>query len=291
MAQADPPPVSTLQVNRGDPAVEAQWRAVLSGDHEGNQSLRRMRRVFRRLPSSPRCKLCYAPYAAPFGPIMQLFGYGPWDKNPSLCGACMRGLEQDLGGAEVELTMLFADLRGSTELAERLPALAYRTMVNAFYAVAARHINQAGGVIDKYLGDGTFALFIPGFTGPDHASRAVNAAKALMLSTADASELPPEARPLPLGIGVHTGTAYVGVLGKAGGLLDFTALGDAVNLTQRLSTAAAARELLLSEEAREAAGVPTAGLGARELELKGIGRRVKAWSAVSDPASVESATA
>jgi adenylate cyclase len=215
---------------------------------------------------------------APFGPVLDLFGFGPWDKNPSLCGSCMRSLEKGLGGAEVELTMLFADLRGSTELAERLPAAVYRHLVNGFYGVAARHINESGGMVDKYLGDGVLALFIPGFSGPDHASLAVSAARGMLRDTAEASWLPHDQRPLALGIGVHTGLAYVGVLGKAGGLLDFTALGDAVNLTQRLSSAAAGRELLISEETRKAANITDAGLESRQLQLKGISRPVAAWA-------------
>jgi adenylate cyclase len=283
MADADPPPDVELQVNEVDPRAEAEWRAMLSGDHQGNRSLQRLRRVFKGLPSNPRCKLCYAPYGAPFGPVLNLLGYGPWDKNPSLCGACMRQLEKDLGGAEVELTMLFADLRGSTELAERLPAAIYRKMVNAFYAVAARHVNDAGGMVDKYMGDGILALFIPGFGGPDHAASAIVAARSILRDTEHAAAFPAEARPLPLGIGVHTGLAYVGVLGRTGSLLDFTALGDAVNLTQRLSTVAGSRELLISEEARTAAGVATEGLQARQLDLKGISRPVTAWVATAEP--------
>jgi adenylate cyclase len=225
-----------------DPEGDARWRAVLTGDYDANPALRGLRPLFRHLPSDPRCKLCFAPYGAPFGPIIRRLGFGPWDKNPSLCGTCLRLMERHLGGAEVELTMLFADLRGSTELAERIPAASYRGLVNSFYAIAARDIKDCGGVINKYLGDGVFALFVPGFSGPDHAQQGIEAARHLLRHTDATLELPVEASPLPLGIGVHTGTAYVGVMGKAGDLLDFTALGDVVNLTQRLSSAAAGRE-------------------------------------------------
>ena len=84
--------------------------------------------------------------------------------------------------------------------------------------------------------------------------------------------------PLPVGIGVHTGTAYVGVVGNSGELTDFTALGDAVNVTERLSSAAAARELLISDAALTASGYSTDGLSRRDLELKGVARPVAAWS-------------
>src|SRR5947208_3456095 len=164
MAQPEPkPPVAR------DPEGDDRWRAVLTGDYDANPALRGLRPIFRHLPSSPRCKLCFAPYGRPFGPVVRMLGFGPWEKNPSLCGACLRVMERHLGGAEVELTMLFADLRGSTELAEHMRAAAYRGLVNRYYAIAARDIKDFGGVINKYLGDGVFALFIPGFSGPDHA--------------------------------------------------------------------------------------------------------------------------
>lgn len=190
----------------------------------------------------------------------------------------MRLMERHLGGADVELTLLFADLRGSTEMAERMTAAAHRSLVNRYYAIAARDINECGGLVDKYLSDGVFALFVPGFSGPDHARRGIEAARSILRDTDTAAGLLTEAKPLPLGIGLHTGTAYVGFMGTPGDLLDFTALGDAVNLAQRMSSAAASRELLISDDAQSAAGREPTGLERRELQLKGIGRTVVAWS-------------
>ena len=158
-----------------------------------------------------------------------------------MCGACIRRMERHLGGADVELTLLFADLRGSTELAGELTATDYRRLVNGFYAVAARDIEASGGIVNKYLGDGVFAIFVPGFSGSDHAQLGIDAARRILHDTDALARLQPGGKPLAVGIGLHTGTAYVGVLGEAGHLLDFTALGDAVNLTERLSSAAAAR--------------------------------------------------
>jgi adenylate cyclase len=268
---------------RTDQAANERWRGILAGDSP-NSTLRRLRRVFRHLPSDPRCKLCYAPYAAPFGPLIGRLGFGPWEKNPSLCGSCLRVMEKHQGGAEVELSMVFADLRGSTELAAQMSASAYSRLLNAFYSIAARAIQAPGGHVDKYLGDGVFALFIPGFVGADHAARAIDAARHILTETADASSLPGAEGPLPVGIGVHTGTAYVGVIGQAGELTDFTALGDAVNVTQRLSSDAAAREILVSDTALEASGLASGDLERRELRLKGVAQPVVAW-AQSDPAS------
>jgi adenylate cyclase len=262
----------------GDPEGDARWRAVLTGDYEANAGLRSLRPLLRRLPSDPRCRLCAAPYGPPFGPILGLLGFGPWAKNPSLCGTCLRLMEQHLGGADVELTLLFADLRGSTELAERLSAVDYRSLVNGFYATAARHIKERGGIVNKYLGDGVLALFVPGFSGTDHATRGIEAARRILDDTGAGFDLQVGGGPLPLGIGVHTGIAYVGVLGATGDLLDFTALGDAVNLAQRLSSTAASRELLISDDALRAAMGDVVGLERRQLSLKGIARPVIAWS-------------
>jgi adenylate cyclase len=282
MAESQSDPGEIQGDEPSDPEGDARWRAVLTGDYDANPALRGLRPLFRHLPSNPRCKLCSAPYGPPFGAVVKLLGFGPWAKNPSLCGACLRLMERHLGGAEVELTMLFADLRGSTELAERMPAAAYRGLVNSYYAIAARDIRDCGGVINKYLGDGVFALFVPGFSGPDHALRGIEAARRMLRDTGPTSDLPAESRPLAMGIGVHTGTAYVGVMGKAGDLLEFTALGDAVNLTARLSSAAASRELLISDEAWQAAELGASGPEPRELSLKGIARPVMAWSEATE---------
>jgi len=257
---------------------DAMWRGILTGDETLNRQLHWQRVVFNVLPSNPRCKLCYAPFGAPFGPVMDLMGFGKWDKNPSLCNPCMRQLERGLGGAEIELSFLFADLRESTQLAQKMSPAAYSQLLNGFYGIAATAVQAPGGTVDKYLGDGIMALFIPGFAGKQHAAMAVEAARRILRETADSSHLPAAILPLPVGIGVHTGTAYVGVLGAAADLLDFTALGDAVNLTQRLSSAAAAREILLSDATATAAGLATDGLVRRELDLKGISGPVEAWS-------------
>jgi adenylate cyclase len=259
-------------------AADERWRAILAGDPSGTPGLRRIRGLFKHLPSDPRCKLCYAPYAAPFGPLLARLGFGRWDKNPSLCGSCLRIMERGQGGAEVELSLLFADLRGSTQLAAGMSPTEYGHVLNAFYAIAARAVQRPGGNVDKYLGDGVFALFIPGFAGQDHAARAVQAAREILAETESSPAIPAPLRPLPVGIGVHAGRAYVGVLGEAGHLTDFTAIGDAVNVTERLSSTAGARELIISEAAVAAAQLPLDGLTRRELTLKGVDRPVAAWS-------------
>src|SRR5258706_13825923 len=79
-----------------------------------------LRRSFGRLPSAPRCKLCYAPFHGIGGALLKPW-FGQWERNPQLCKNCIRALtRQGVGGAEVEISMLFVDIRGSTGLAARL---------------------------------------------------------------------------------------------------------------------------------------------------------------------------
>jgi adenylate cyclase len=279
----DPDPRADLP--KPDGGADARWRGILSGDPTAAPGLRRLRRLFGHLPSDPRCKLCYAPYAPPFGPVLERLGYGRWHKNPTLCGSCLRIMERAQGGAEVELSMLFADLRGSTALAAEMSAGAYSRLLNDFYGIASKAIEDRGGSVDKYLGDGIFALFIPGFAGSDHAARAIDGARQILQTTTRHAVAPGAAAGLPIGIGVHTGSAYVGVVGRSGELTDFTALGDAVNITARLSSAASANELLISDAALLASGYPSTGLDHRDLDLKGVAQLVAAWSeSVAAPA-------
>jgi len=167
----------------------------------------------------------------------------------------------------VEATFLFADIRGSTGVAEHLRPVEFNAILQRFYIVCARAVDANGGLVDKYLGDGVVAFFVPVFTGDGGpAASAIRAGQAIL----DGLRKAPSSTPwLPVGIGVHTGLAYVGVLGNEGGHLDFTGVGDAVNTAARLGSVAEAGELLVSLETATLAGLDTAGLEARRLSLKG----------------------
>jgi len=258
-----------------DPEVDAFWQAVLTGDTSMPTSSRLARAVFRHLPSEPRCKWCYAPYGAPFGPLLGKLGRGRWDKNPSLCAVCMNVMEENQGGAEVELAVMFADLRGSTELAATMSPSEYTRLLNVYYGIAGGAVQAHGGIVDKYLGDGVLALFLRGYCDREPADVALEAGTRILELVEDHRDLP---RPLPVGIGVHYGTAYVGIVGQAGQPTNFTALGDAVNVTERISSSAVAGELLISEAATAQLDDRPRGAEPRELELKGVTEPVAAWS-------------
>jgi Adenylate cyclase, family 3 (some proteins contain HAMP domain) len=189
-----------------------------------------------------------------------------------------------VAGAEVPLSLLFADIRGSTGLGERLRPAEFSALLGGFYRVAADAIVASDGVVDKFVGDEAIGLFIPGFSGSDHAAKAIQAGRAI-LEAAGKSDASPNG-PIPVGAGVHTGIAYVGTLGSSEQISDFTALGDAVNTTARLASVAAAGELLVSVAAGDLAALDTSGLERRTVEVRGresdlevYSLRTRAWAA------------
>ena len=232
-----------------------------------------MRRISRAIPSDPRCKLCDTPFGAP-GNVMRFIGFGPSRLNRRICSGCIHALEKRPGGAEIELSLMFADVRGSTGLAERMSAAEFSQLMARFYGAAADVVDRRNGIVDKFVGDQAMALFIPGFAGADHATDAIEAAHELLDATGHA-----EADPwIPVGAAVHTGLAFVGTVGE-GDAFDFTALGDPVNTAARMAASAGIGEILVSRDAAKVAGLETAGLESRTLELRGRAQTVDAWVA------------
>jgi adenylate cyclase len=245
----------------GDERNAEIWRMVLTGE---DPDLPALRRRFRRIPSDPRCKLCAAPFRGPGRLITRLMMHGQSSTNPLLCSLCFGQLRQGPGGAEIEISVLFADIRGSTGIAERTSAGEFRRLVQKFYLRAAKAIHEHDGIVDKFLGDGIMALFIPMVTGDQHALRAIEAGEAVLRDVASGDLVAGGVR---VGVGVHTGEAFVGTVGSDD-RLDFTALGDTVNVAARLGSDAGAGELLVSGVAWAASGRgPTAER--RALSVRG----------------------
>lgn len=248
-----------------NPAIEELWRRYLTtGEFERE---RRQRVFFRLLPGTPRCKNCYAPFRG-LGSIVARLGYGkqPSSLNPSICNVCEQFARKHHGGAEIELSLLFADVRGSTTLAENLGPMAYSKLINRLYKTATNIMVQSDAMIDKIIGDQVAAMYLPGFVGPEHARRAVESALEILRATGHAR---PEGPWIPIGVGVHTGTAFVGSVGSEDGATDITVLGDTANTAARLSSQARQGEILISDAAYSAAGMYLGELESRRLELKG----------------------
>jgi adenylate cyclase len=245
-----------------------EWRRILTGE---DPTLPHIRRGWKLLPSSPRCKLCAAPFRGVGRLLTKVIMHGPSQANPLMCNICFGKLRKTRGGADIELTVLFADIRGSTGLAERLPAREFRELVERFYTLASRAIDHHDGIVDKFLGDGVMALFIPVLTGEDHAGRAI-AAGAELLEMAERSDLTRAG--IRVGAGIHRGTAFTGVMG-ADERLDFTALGDTVNIAARLGALAGPGELLVSRAAWDSSAHGLEGVERREVEVHGRTERLE----------------
>lgn len=239
-----------------------RWYQLLT---EGEPVVRHVRHLVAYLPSNPRCKMCNAPFKGWGGFVMHLLGKEQSRYNPRFCQSCEQF--EHPGGAEVVLTMLFADVRGSTALAEQMSALEFSQLINRFYLTATDVLVRTDAFVDRLIGDQVIGLYIPGMAGPQHALRAIRAAQRLLHDTGHANRDGPW---ISVGVGVHTGLAFVGVVGGTGGQpTDFTALGDNVNITARLASEAGPGEILVSDAAYKAADIELAHVEERQLELKG----------------------
>ncbi|MGH2455033.1 MAG: adenylate/guanylate cyclase domain-containing protein [Candidatus Limnocylindria bacterium] len=244
-----------------DTRNEEFWRAYLANP----DSFQRLgRHFFSRIPSNPRCRLCAAPFAGPGAPLMRLLGKRPSDPNPNVCNSCQNFMIRHHGGAELDGSMLFADIRGSTSLAEQLSPGEFNALLNRFYTAASDAVVANDGMIEKFVGDELVATFAPVLAGERHTARAVDAALALLRATGHAD---PGGPWVPLGAGVNTGRVWFGAVGE-GSHVELTVLGDPVNVTARLAAQAAAGEILVSADAAAAAGLDP-GLPRTTLELKG----------------------
>ena len=214
-------------------ADEAFWREFLT---RGDSAERRARRVLRHLPHGPRCRMCAAPFAGVAAPAMRLIGKRQSDANPTMCNTCFTFVTRHHGGAEIELTMLFADIRGSTTLAEEMSPAEFHGVLDRFYTTASKVVFDHDGTVDKFVGDELVAMFFPLLSGEGHAGKGIEAAQALLEATGHAEAGGPW---VPVGAGVHTAFVWFGAVGR-GDRVDLTAVGDAVNTTARLASMAAA---------------------------------------------------
>jgi adenylate cyclase len=253
--QRPPPPAPP-----DDPRNERYWREYL--EHP-DTFMKFGRQVFSHIPSDPRCQLCASPFEGFGGGMMRLIGKRPSDGNPRVCNTCQNFMIKHHGGAEVAGTLLFADVRGSTAMAERMSPAEFNALLDRYYSVASKSVFAHSGVVDKFVGDELVAAFTPNF-GADHVRRAVGTALELLRATGHDD---PGGPWVPIGAGIHTGLVWFGAVGE-GPATTLTLLGDTVNTAARLGAAAGAGEVLVSVDAAKAAELDPS-LPHRSLDLKG----------------------
>lgn len=250
------------------PSRQDEWEEILRSGPRGLLSrgplgYRLARPLMRRLPANGRCKNCNVPFGGVIGRVVGALGFAPSRKNPRMCQFCLDRMPP--GGAEVDLAVLFADVRGSTGLGERLAPSLYAALMNRFYHAATQVLLAHDAVIDKMVGDEVMALFIPGYCGAHYRRLATEAAEALVRSVGYGGTEGPW---LSVGVGVHAGMAFAGNVGGSG-VMDFTALGDTVNTAARLQAEAAGGEVILSEALYPEVALRHPILEQRTLELRG----------------------
>lgn len=239
---------------------EEEWREILTQGHSA-RSLKNLKRIMRLLPGHPRCKICNNPFGGFGGSVCRIAGFRPSRKNPRICTLCCEKMPR--GGAEVEAVVLFADIRGSTALAADLGPTSYAKLLNRFYRVSTEILIAYDATVDKLIGDEVMAFFVSGFAGEGFQTKATHAGLALMRAFGY-----PQDPWIPVGIGIDAGLAYIGNVGSEF-LVDFTALGDPVNVAKRIQSRAGAGQILISTAAFDTLSCDVSASKAYPLTLKG----------------------
>ncbi len=156
------------------------------------------------------------------------------------------------GGRQMDISVLFADIRGFTTMSENLPPPEVVEILNLYLDSMEEQVFRHGGTLDKYTGDGMMVLFGAPLEQPDHAARAVQAALAMQQAAAEVSRQRGDVQwEVAYGIGITTGPAVVGHIGSKR-RLDYTAIGDTVNLAARIEGKAPPGTILINRATCEA---------------------------------------
>ena len=188
---------------------------------------------------------------------------------PTVVERLIEGIEQvALGGKRQVVTILFADIRGFTSFSETRMPEELIEILNRYLSLAAQAVLEQEGTLDKFMGDAVMALFNAPLPQPDHTLRAVRAALTIKEAIANFhQELDSEVQ-LNFGVGINVGEAVVGNVGTAE-LMNYTAIGDSVNLAKRLQENAEAGQILLSQSTYDAVREHVRVRALKPIKVKG----------------------
>ncbi len=240
----------------------------------GHPILMGKQKRFSLLPARGRCKMCYAPLTGVGGWITRRMGLEPSSRNPFYCNACDSFLQAYPGGAEVDLSIMFCDLRGSVSLSASMSPKEFKELIIFMRETIMPVLWRAEGFVLQFQGDAVIGVWPPGFSGPDYAKKAVEGG---MKMPEVLGRSPFNGREVPVGMALHTGRAYLStVVSVSNDMQEVAAFGFDVNVAARLAASAEAGEVLISEAALKAAGREVDPSALKSYDLKGIDDQVRA---------------
>ena len=234
------------------------------------------------------CKGCWQhmhlpiPIRGPLSIPFKMLGIKTSQMNPNLCTICETMFTRVKRRKQLTIpaTVLFADLRGYTTLAQATEAEKVVGMLHEFYDACASAVWERDGIVNKFIGDAVLAIFNFPIVRGDHVRQAVLAGMELQRRCLKKEQLlvinaDGEARPVGVGIGIHTGYASIGEVGTA--YKDFTIVGSMVNLASRIQGTAKPGEVLVTEEVYAQVADLCPEAESHTYNLKGITTPVKAY--------------
>lgn len=231
------------------------------------------------------CQGCWEQMHVPIairGPLSLLFlplGIKKSQMHPNLCTICESMFTRVKKHKQIAIstTILFADIRGYTDLSQRLEASVMNELLSCFYDKCSAAVWENEGIINKFIGDAVLAIFNFPLAREEHVRNAVSAAVELQRSCqnfkAETGLVHEQA--LGVGIGIHTGRCLMGEVGTS--YKDFTAIGPVVNLAARLQGAAGPGEILVTTDVFDHVKEQYPNAQERMLALKGINSPVTAF--------------
>lgn len=223
----------------------------------------------------------HGPASIPF----RVFGIRPSRMNPNICTVCELMFSRVMKARKitVEVSVLFADLRGYTGLSQSLSPEAVSSLLDAFYDECAASIWEYDGLLNKTIGDAVMAIFNFPIRHDDHAARAVAAAREIQRRCEArragllAENIGLVGSELGVGIGIDSGQASFGEFGRTH--RDLTAVGTVVNTAARAQSVAAAGQILVTKTVLDRAGPAVLSHGGQEYQLKGFDAPVQLYAA------------
>jgi class 3 adenylate cyclase/HAMP domain-containing protein len=199
--------------------------------------------------------------------------------SPQLAESILAGtIEVNLGSRRKNLTVFFSDIRGFTEMSERVEPEELVDSLNQYLSGMTELVFKYGGTLDKYIGDAIMVFFGDPISYDDHAQRAVQMALEMRQRLAELQRqwFVDQREPLTVGMGISTGYVTVGNIGSSG-RMEYTVVGNHVNLASRLAGKAAAGQILVAERTLLACREIVEAREVDEVELKGVSRPIKIY--------------